>query len=130
MDRKAVYLGALCQAVVFAVVFPFLSLIPATVSFVAGGLVTGWFSDSYRNEFVDGAASAVLGVLLSLLVLISYNWIVLPTNVLRYKIDYALLTALQVGGLVVVSVPIAGVLGCFTGHVAARLYDAYGHPAA
>ncbi|NHN60765.1 MULTISPECIES: hypothetical protein [Halorussus] len=129
MDRKAVYLGSLCQAVVFAVVFPLFSLLPSTASFVAGGLVAGWNSDSYENEFVDGAASAVLGVLLSLLVLICYNWIVLPTNVLRYKIDYALLTALQVGGLVVVSIPIAGVVGCFTGHVAARLRDAYGRPA-
>ncbi|WP_435180591.1 hypothetical protein [Halorussus sp. AFM4] len=129
MDRKAVYLGALCQAVVFAVVFPFFSLLPATVSFAAGGLVAGWRSDSYENEFVDGAASAVLGVVLSLGVLICYNWLVLPTSVLRYKIDYALLTALQVGSLVVVSVPIAGVLGCLTGHVAARLRDAYRRPA-
>lgn len=130
MDRRAVYRGACCQAVVFAVVFPLFSLTPATVSFVAGGLVAGWLSDSYENEFVDGAASAVLGLVLSLGVLICYNWMILPTDVLRYRIDYALLTALQVGGLVVLSVPIAGVLGCFTGHVAARLRDAYGRPAA
>lgn len=130
MDGKAVALGALAQTAVFALLLSTASLKASAASFVVGGVVTGWFSDSFESEFVDGTAAATLGLGLSLVSFVVYNWVVLPAIPLGYKLDDSLLTFLHGTAVVIAITPVVGIVGSVTGHASAQLQGFYGHYAA
>lgn len=126
MDRKAVSAGGICQTVILGLlVVSSLPLESGLASFVVGGLVAGWYSDSFEEEYVDGAAAAVLGLGLSLGFLVADSWFMFPSLPLNYQIDFAFITLMRGAMVAIAVVPIAGIVGSVTGHVAAQLKRAY-----